>query len=132
VLVSYFVDRYARRQGKKIRSVAKESLDFLEAYDWPGNIRELQNVIERSVIVCDTETLRVDESWLVREGPTSSQVLSVELTSHEKELIEAALTESRGRVSGPTGAAARLGVPASTLESKIRALKISKHRFRNA
>jgi DNA-binding NtrC family response regulator len=132
VLVSYFVDRYARRQGKKIRSVAKESLDFLEAYDWPGNIRELQNVIERSVIVCDTQTLRVDESWLVREGPTSSQVLSVELTSHEKELIEAALTESRGRVSGPTGAAARLGVPASTLESKIRALKISKHRFRNA
>ena len=132
VLVSYFVDRYASRQGKKIRTVTKGSLDLLQAYDWPGNIRELQNVIERSVIVCDTETLVVDESWLVREGPSPSQALTVELTSHEKELIEAALTESRGRVSGPTGAAAKLGVPASTLESKIRALKISKHRFKDA
>jgi formate hydrogenlyase transcriptional activator len=130
VLVSYFIDRFASRQGKKIRSVAKESLDLLQAYDWPGNIRELQNLIERSVIVCETETLRVDESWLVREGPTASQALTMELTSHEKELIEAALTESRGRVSGPAGAAARLGVPPSTLESKIRALRISKHRFK--
>jgi transcriptional regulator with PAS, ATPase and Fis domain len=130
VLVSYFIDRYASRQGKKIRSLSKRSLDLLQAYDWPGNIRELQNVIERSVIVCETDTLVVDEGWLVREGPPAGQALAVELTSHEKELIEAALTESRGRVSGPAGAAARLGVPASTLESKIRALRIPKQRFK--
>ena len=130
VLVEYFTDRYASREGRKIRSVTKSTLDLLQAYDWPGNVRELQNVIERSVIVCETETLSVDESWLVREGPLSSPMLTAELASREKEMIEAALTESRGRVSGPVGAAARLGVPASTLESKIRAFKISKHRFK--
>jgi len=130
LLVEYFIDRYASREGKKIRSVAKRSLDLLQAYDWPGNIRELQNVIERSVIVCETETLLVDESWLVRERPTSSQMLTAELASHERELIEAALAESGGRVSGSAGAAARLGIPASTLESKIRTFKINKHRFK--
>ena len=132
LLVEYFIDRYASREGKKIRSVTKRTLDLLQAYDWPGNIRELQNVIERSVIVSETESLMVDESWLVREGKPATQILAAELASHEKEMIEAALTESRGRVSGRAGAAARLGVPASTLESKIRALKISKHRFRTA
>jgi transcriptional regulator with GAF, ATPase, and Fis domain len=130
LLVEYFIDRYANRESKKIRSVTKKSLDLLQAYDWPGNIRELQNVIERSVIVCESETLSVDETWLVREGPSSTQALTVELVSHEKEMIEAALAESRGRVSGSAGAAARLGIPASTLESKIRALKISKLRFK--
>jgi transcriptional regulator with GAF, ATPase, and Fis domain len=130
LLVEYFIDRYASREGKKIRSVTKRTLDLLAAYDWPGNVRELQNVIERSVIVCETETLSVDESWLVHGNPSSGQQLTAELASHEKEMIEAALTESRGRVSGPAGAAARLGVPASTLESKIRTFKISKHRFK--
>jgi transcriptional regulator with GAF, ATPase, and Fis domain len=130
LLVEYFIDRYASREGKKIRSVTKRTMDLLQAYDWPGNIRELQNVIERSVIVSETETLLVDESWLVREDAPSSQRLSAELASREKEMIEAALAESRGRVSGSAGAAARLGVPASTLESKIRSLKISKHLFK--
>jgi transcriptional regulator with PAS, ATPase and Fis domain len=130
LLVEYFTDRYASREGRKIRSVTKRTLDLLAAYDWPGNVRELQNVIERSVIVCETETLSVDESWLVREGALSSQMLTTELASHEKEMIETALAESRGRVAGPAGAATRLGVPASTLESKIRAYKISKHRFK--
>jgi transcriptional regulator with GAF, ATPase, and Fis domain len=87
VLVEYFTDRYASREGRKIRSVTKSTLDLLQAYDWPGNIRELQNVIERSVIVCDTETLLVDESWLVREGPSSTHALTVELASREKEII---------------------------------------------
>jgi formate hydrogenlyase transcriptional activator len=130
LLVEYFIDRYASREGKKFRSVTRATLDLLQGYDWPGNIRELQNVIERSVIVCETEALSVDESWLVREGRASGSALTVELAGHEKEMIEAALGESRGRVSGPGGAAARLGVPASTLESKIRALKISKFRFK--
>jgi transcriptional regulator with PAS, ATPase and Fis domain len=135
ILVEYFIDRYASKAGKKIRGIDRKTLDLLRSYPWPGNIRELQNVIERSIILCETETFLVDESWLVRESlqtQPASRPLSDELVTHEKEMIEAALTESRGRVSGPKGAAAKLGIPPSTLESKIRSLKISKQRFKPA
>jgi len=136
VLVDYFIDRYARRAGKSIRRVNKKSLELLQSYPWPGNIRELQNVIERSVILCETENFSVDESWLSRQprptGPKSQLELSQKLAAQEKEMIEAALRESGGRVSGPSGAAAKLGVPGSTLETKIRSLKIDKNRFKTA
>jgi len=133
LLVEYFVGRYARKAGKKFRGVNKKTLELLQAYSWPGNIRELQNVIERSVIVCETEFFSVDESWLSRETlPTQGAglTLSKRPVTLEKDIIEAALAETRGRVSGPSGAAAKLGLPPSTLESKIRSLKINKHRFK--
>jgi formate hydrogenlyase transcriptional activator len=133
LLVEYFVARYASKAGKRITGIDKRSLDLLQSYAWPGNIRELQNVIERSVIVCDTENLSVDESWAGRgpqSGGTAVQPLAERLAVQEKELIEAALAESHGRVSGPSGAAAKLGIPQSTLDSKIKSLKINKHRFR--
>jgi formate hydrogenlyase transcriptional activator len=135
LLVEYFIDRYARQAGRKIRGVNKKSLDLLQSYPWPGNIRELQNVIERSVIVCETETFSVDESWLSRQPhatePRNSLDLTEKLATQEKEMIEAALRECGGRVFGPSGAAARLGMPRSTLESKIRSLKINKNRFKS-
>lgn len=133
MLVEYFIDRYASKQGKKIRSINKPSLKLLQSYSWPGNIRELQNVIERAVIVCETETLVIDENWLslnTVKTPPLSKPLSEELMAREKERIEAALAETRGRVSGPLGAAAKLGIPRSTLDSKIKLLKISTHRFK--
>jgi transcriptional regulator with PAS, ATPase and Fis domain len=134
MLVEYFINRYASKAGKKIRSIDKDCLALLQSYPWPGNIRELQNVIERSIILCDTESFSVDESWLSLESvstPPASQVLAEELVSHEKEIIEAALAETKGRISGPSGAAAKLGIPASTLESKIKTLKINKYRFKS-
>jgi len=107
---------------------------LLQSYPWPGNIRELQNVIERSVIVCDAENFSVDKSWLSRQCPVTKPKTNLGLSrraaAEEKEIIEAALQESEGRVSGPSGAAAKLGIPGSTLESKIRLLKINKHRFK--
>jgi PAS domain S-box-containing protein len=134
LLVEYFIDRYARKAGKKITTVDRETLRLLESYYWPGNIRELQNVIERSVIVCETENFSVDESWLYQKAPESkaeSQLyLSEKVTAQEREMIEAALRECQGRVFGPSGAAAKLGIARSTLESKIRSLKIDKNRFR--
>ena len=134
VLVEYFIDRYARKAGKTIRGVNKKSLELLQSYPWPGNIRELQNVIERSVIVCDTENFSVDESWLSRRPvatePNKELGLFKRLPSQEKAIIEAALRESGGRVSGPSGAAAKLGIPGSTLDSKIRSLKINKNSFK--
>jgi transcriptional regulator with GAF, ATPase, and Fis domain len=133
LLVEYFVDRYASKAGKKIIGINKKSRELLQGYQWPGNIRELQNVIERSVIICDSENLSVDESWLARRtiaANSPAQALSDKLATQEKELIEAALEESKGRVSGPLGAAAKLGIPQSTLDSKIKSLKINKHQFR--
>ena len=134
LLVEYFIHRFARKTGKSITSIDKESLDRLQTYPWPGNIRELQNVVERSVIVCDTEVFSVDESWLSRrvagETQAGSQRLLRAPAHEEKEIIEAALAETRGRVSGPAGAAARLGIPSTTLESKIKALGIDKHQFK--
>ncbi len=137
LLVEYFIDRYASISGKKIRGVNKNNLDLLQSYPWPGNVRELQNVIERSVILCETQILSIDESWLLREvsqtQPTSKLLSERQrLVTQEKEMIEAALLESRGRVSGLLGAAVKLGLPPSTLESKIRSLNINKHRFKSA
>jgi transcriptional regulator with GAF, ATPase, and Fis domain len=134
LLVQYFIDRYARELGKNIRTASKETLDLFQSYPWPGNIRELRNVIERSVIVCETESFSVDESWLSRQplgtSPTSERELRQRVAAEEKQAIEAALTESRGRVFGPSGAAAKLGIARSTLDSKIRTLKIDKNRFK--
>ncbi|HXT26879.1 MAG TPA: PAS domain-containing protein [Candidatus Eisenbacteria bacterium] len=135
LLVEYFIDRYARKAGKNIKRINKKTLELLQLYPWPGNIRELQNVIERSVILCETEIFSIDENWLTQPPPpppeSKQQVeLPRRLLVQEKDMIEAALTESRGRVFGSTGAAAKLGIPRSTLESKIRSLKIDKNRFK--
>jgi formate hydrogenlyase transcriptional activator len=130
LLVEYFVDRYARQLGKTIGHINKRTLALLQAYPWPGNVRELQNVIERSVIVCETDEFTVDDSWL-SSGPSSTVgPLPDTLAAHEKAAIEEALRATGGRVFGPAGAAARLGLPRSTLESRIRSLGINKHRFR--
>jgi transcriptional regulator with GAF, ATPase, and Fis domain len=135
VLVEYFIDRCARNVGKNIRGIEKNSLDLLQSYPWPGNIRELQNVIERSVIMCETENFSVDKTWLPRQPLASESKsqsdFSQKLAAQEKEMIEAALSESRGQVFGPSGAAAILGMPRSTVESKIRSLKINKNHFKN-
>jgi formate hydrogenlyase transcriptional activator len=133
LLVEYFVDRFGKKAGKKFRTIDKKTLRVLQAYCWPGNIRELQNVIERSVILSDGDTFSVDDTWLKQEprhvaGPIVA--LGGALLSQEKEMIEAALTESHGRISGPAGAAAKLGLPARTLESKIKRLAIDKFRFK--
>jgi transcriptional regulator with GAF, ATPase, and Fis domain len=133
LLVEYFIDRYGTKTGKKITGINRATLERLQSYSWPGNIRELQNVIERSLIVCESENFTVDESWLSAEplqtdGP-AAQLLKLP-PAEEKKTIEAALADARGRVSGPDGAAAKLGVPPSTLDSKIRALKIDKYRFK--
>ncbi|MBB5317066.1 sigma 54-interacting transcriptional regulator [Tunturibacter empetritectus] len=132
LLVEYFIARYSAKTGKKIRSIEKSTLDRLRLYAWPGNIRELQNVVERSVILCESETFTVDESWLsggVDQPDRAGQTLLKIPPSQEKKAIEDALAEAQGRVSGPSGAAARLGVPPSTLDSKIKTLNINKHRF---
>jgi PAS domain S-box-containing protein len=131
LLVEYFIDRYARQAGKTIRRVNKRTLDRLQSYPWPGNVRELQNVIERSVILCDTDEFTVDERWLSDGSAAASRLaLPRTVTAHEKAIIEEALRATGGRVFGPSGAAARLCIPRSTLESKIRALGIDKSRFR--
>jgi PAS domain S-box-containing protein len=134
LLVEYFIDRYGRKTGKNIRSVDKKTLQLLQSYLWPGNIRELQNIIERSVIVCETEIFTVDESWLSQQSHDERSggklYLSQKLEAKEKEVIEEALRESQGRVFGPSGAAAKLGIARSTLESKIQSLNINKNRFK--
>jgi formate hydrogenlyase transcriptional activator len=133
LLVEYFIDRYATNAGRTIRSISARTLQQLQAYGWPGNIRELQNVIERSLILCESDTFTVDESWLggeSLEACPSGGHLTQKLAAQERQLVEAALAASRGRVYGPSGAAAKLGIPPSTLESKIKTLKISKHRFK--
>jgi transcriptional regulator with PAS, ATPase and Fis domain len=131
VLAEYFIDRYAQRAGKTFRYVSERTLELLQSHPWPGNVRELQNIIERSVIVSDTDEFMVDESWLLAVPCGESGLgLSGALVAHEKSIIEDALRASGGRVSGLSGAAARLRIPRSTLESKVRALKINKSRFR--
>jgi formate hydrogenlyase transcriptional activator len=132
LLVEYFVGRYAKAAGKTIRHICKQTLERLTVYDWPGNIRELQNVVERAVILSETDTFFVDESWLKLESAESRhprEGLST-LSDREVEIIEAALAECQGRIAGPSGAAAKLGIPRSTLESKIRRLGISKYEYK--
>lgn len=134
LLVNYFVARFSSRLGKKVSRIEKRTLDLLVSYSWPGNVREMQNLLERAMILCDGSVLRVEPEMLGsaartpprRQAPSSGDPFR----ETERELIESALAESLGRVSGPVGAAARLGVPASTLESKIRRLQIDKYRFR--
>jgi PAS domain S-box-containing protein len=137
LLVEYLIERYAKKAGKRITSITKRTLELFQAYDWPGNVRELQNVVERAIVLCEGDTFSVDESWLKYELPheqrpaTELQRGLVRLdASREKELIETALVECKGRIAGPGGAAEKLGIPRSTLESKIRTLRINKHLFK--
>jgi formate hydrogenlyase transcriptional activator len=127
LLAKYFVERYAAKAGKRIRRVEKRTAELLEGYHWPGNIRELQNVIERAMIFCDSDMFFVEEAWL---KPEAKPPFDLAVINQEREIIEAALAETGGRVSGPGGAARRLGVPRTTLESKIKSLRIDKYRFR--
>jgi len=139
LLVEYLIERYAKKAGKKIGRIEQKTLNLFQAYKWPGNIRELQNVVERAVILCDGGTFSVDETWFIQESPQESVAPSLPIRgllrlreNEEREMIEAALVESEGRVSGPSGAARRLGIPRQTLESKIANLGINKHRFKSA
>jgi transcriptional regulator with GAF, ATPase, and Fis domain len=136
LLAEYFIDRYARKAGKHFKNIEKRTLQALQSYPWPGNIRELQNVIERSVILCESGIFSIDESWLSLPLPATESKRHIglprRLEAHEKNIIEEALKASDGRVFGPAGAAAKLGVPRSTLESKVKALKIDKNRFRTS
>jgi formate hydrogenlyase transcriptional activator len=134
-LVGYLIDRYAQKAGRKIRNIDTRTMELFHAYDWPGNIRELQNVVERAVILSEGETFLVDEAWLTPATPklaAASVLLATDLAEREKAMIENALREAEGLISGPTGAAAKLGVPRQTLESKIRKLGINRYRFKTS
>jgi len=138
LLVEYLIERYAKKAGKKLRRIAKQTLAVLQAYAWPGNIRELQNVIERAVVLCEGETFSVEETWLQPDLPRESTQLNIPLrglgrldAQQERAMIEAALADSHGRIAGPAGAAAKLRLPRQTLESKIARLGIDKHRFQS-
>jgi formate hydrogenlyase transcriptional activator len=134
LLATYFIERYTSKAGKKIRNIERRTLEWLQDYDWPGNIRELQNVVERAVILCDGGTFSIDETWLQPEtrGTKTPVDLAATLANREREMIKAALEESRGRISGPSGAAGKLGMPRTTLDSKIKSLRINKHQFKCA
>jgi PAS domain S-box-containing protein len=133
LLVEYLIDRYAKQAGKKFKHIDKKTLSLFQGYDWPGNVRELQNVIERAMVLCDGEIFSVDETWLRRDDSRLRPAvpLVATLAEREKELIESVLSESHGQVAGRSGAAAKLGIPRQTLESKIKALGIDKHRFKS-
>src|SRR6266550_1877462 len=136
ILVKYLVNRYAERAGKSIRHINKRTLDLFQAYHWPGNVRELQNVIERAVILCDGETFAVDDTWLTPvvapHSVATRSPLVANLVDHEREVIEHALREAEGVIGGHAGAAAKLGIPRQTLESKIKKLGIKPHRFKTS
>jgi formate hydrogenlyase transcriptional activator len=138
ILLEYFIERYAKKAGKRIKTISKRTLELSQAYDWPGNIRELQNVVERAVVLCDGEMFSVDETWLRRKLPRESPLTTPASplgrldADQEKRMIEAALAETGGRIAGPSGAAAKLGIPRQTLDSKISTLGIDKHRFKSA
>jgi formate hydrogenlyase transcriptional activator len=134
LLVEYLVARYAEKAGKHISKIQKRTLELFQTYEWPGNVRELQNVVERAVILSDGDTLSVDEAWLRRESPQPTGpfvAFASAIVEREREMIESALAQSQGRIAGPHGAAVRLGMPRQTLESKIKALAIDKHRFKS-
>jgi formate hydrogenlyase transcriptional activator len=132
LLANHFVTLYARKAGKRFSMIRPNTIEMLQAYDWPGNIRELQNVIERAVILSEGDVFSVDENWSRRSSPHAQPFfpLAATLADREREMIEAALAESRGRISGPSGAAAKLGIPRQTLDSKIANLQISKSQFK--
>jgi len=132
MLVEYFVKRYAEKIGKQIRKIDNNTLELCQSYPWPGNIRELQNIVERSVILCGGDTFWIEKAWLASVQPPRQELagpLPDTIRNQEKEMIEAALAESKGKVAGPEGAAAKLGIPPSTLDTKIKQLGIKKHRF---
>jgi PAS domain S-box-containing protein len=134
ILVEYFIGRFGKKMGKKFQTIEKKTLKLMQEYEWPGNVRELQNVIERAVTLSESDTFSIDEAWLKREPsavPHSNVALNGVLLAHEKEVIEAALAQSHGRISGPAGAATKLGIPDSTLEAKIKRLGIDKYRFKS-
>jgi formate hydrogenlyase transcriptional activator len=133
LLVDYLVQRYAAKAGKRFSRVTRPTLDLFRSYSWPGNVRELQNVIERAVVLSDGETFLVDESWLTGDfqRPRSVSAPLSTVADRERELIEAALAQSGGRIAGPSGAAAKLGIPRQTLDSKIKVFGIDKHRFKS-
>jgi len=133
LLVEYFIDRYAKKAGKNFSNITNKTLQLFQAYDWPGNIRELQNVIERAVILCDGETFSVDEAWLKRASSPVSDAgvpFVTTLVERERHMIETALAQCQGRVSGVNGAAKKLGIPRQTLDARIASLGIDKHRFK--
>jgi formate hydrogenlyase transcriptional activator len=135
MLLEYFLHRYAHQARKVFKSIDKHTLDFFEAYDWPGNIRELQNIVERSVILSPDDVFCVDNSWLPsipcsQRTPQTREDVSDDDSEHERKMIVSALTQSRGRISGPRGAAATLGLPPATLEARIKKLNIRKNRFK--
>jgi formate hydrogenlyase transcriptional activator len=133
LLVEYFIGRFGKKAGKKFRTIDKKTVRLFESYQWPGNVRELQNVIERAVILSEDDTFSVDEAWLKQNAPQFSDsptALNRVLLRREKEMIESALAESGGRVSGPSGAAAKLRIPTRTLDSKIKRLGINKFQFK--
>jgi formate hydrogenlyase transcriptional activator len=135
LLVEYFIDRFGKRAGKKFRTIDKKFLKVFQAYGWPGNVRELQNIVERAVILSDDDTLAVDETWLKWEpakNPARTRALDIALVRQEKEMIETALHEAQGMIGGPTGAAAKLGIPRETLNSKIKKLGIKPHLFKES
>ena len=132
MLVEYFVKRYAEKAGKQIRKIDINTLELCQSYRWPGNIRELQNTIERSVILSTGDTFSIEKAWLANPEPARQELaapLPDTLQSQEREMIEAALAECKGKVAGPEGAAAKLGIPRTTLDSKIKQLKIKKQKF---
>jgi formate hydrogenlyase transcriptional activator len=141
LLVEYLIERYATKAGKRIRKISRSALTLFQTYDWPGNIRELQNVIERAVILCDGDTFSVDETWLTRDANTAGEPsipIGTSLAQQqriqsetERQMIETALAATRGRIAGRNGAAAKLGIPRQTLDSKITALGIDKHQYRS-
>jgi formate hydrogenlyase transcriptional activator len=138
LLVEYFIEQFSAKGGKKIRHIRRNAFDFFQSYEWPGNVRELQNVVERAVLLCDGDTLSVDEAWFRQE--TDRRVITHPphvavrglgrlRSTQERELIEGALADSGGQISGPAGAAAKLGIPRQTLESKIARLGIDKRKY---
>ena len=132
MLVEYFVKRYAEKVGKEICKIDVNTLELCQSYPWPGNIRELQNIVERSVILTSGDTFSIEKAWLASPEPARQELpspLPDTLQNQEREMIEAALAECKGKVAGPKGAAAKLGIPRSTLDSKINQLKIKKHKF---
>jgi PAS domain S-box-containing protein len=134
LLVEYFIGRFGKKVGKKFRTIDPKTLNLFKVYGWPGNIRELQNVIERAVILSEDDTFLVDDGWLALESPQLQDptiALNEVLSRQEREMIESVLAETGGRVSGPGGAAEKLGIPARTLDSKIKRLGINKFRFKD-
>ena len=132
MLVEYFVKRYAEKAGKQIRTIDMDTLELCQSYSWPGNIRELQNIVERSVILCSGDIFWIEKGWLVSQEAARQELpspLPDTLENQERGMIEAALAECKGKVAGPEGAAAKLGIPRSTLDSKIKQLNIKKYKF---